>query len=507
MGNIYNKVKNLDELSLITKQLKKRGKRIVQCHGVFDLVHPGHIRHLSTAKKEGDILIVTITADRFVKRGPGRPIFNENLRAETLAALEMVDYVAIDHHPTAVDAIKKIEPNIYVKGQEYAQKDKDVTGKIYDEEMAVRSVGGKLVFTDGATFSSSKLINDHLDVFSQETRHYLKDIAEKYPIDQIINSIKAIKKMKILVIGDAIIDQYHYCEGMDKSRKSNVVVQKYISEESFAGGALAVANHLSGLSDHVSLVTVTGADGKYNDFIAGAVNPLVKVINYSRKDAPTIVKRRYVSFSQKLFEICYLNDQPLPAELEKQIALKLKKIIKGYDLVVVSDFGHGFIAGELIDIICKNAKYLAVNTQTNGANMGFNLITQYFNVNYVALDELEIRYAAHDKTGGLNKIIKDISKKVGCDDLVVTRGFDGALSFNKKQGFVKAPALATKVVDAVGAGDAFLAFTAPCVALNMPQDLVAFIGNAVGALAVQIVCNRRPVDAADLFKFITRLLK
>ncbi|MCX5751956.1 MAG: PfkB family carbohydrate kinase [Candidatus Saganbacteria bacterium] len=173
----------------------------------------------------------------------------------------------------------------------------------------------------------------------------------------------------------------------------------------------------------------------------------------------------------------------------------------------MSDFGHGFLGKKLIDLICKKAKFLAVNTQTNGANMGFNLITQYHNVDYIALDELEIRYAAHSKDGELKHLIKDISKRVGCDEIIITRGSYGALGYNKKKGFVNAPALATQVVDAVGAGDAFLSFTAPCIALGLPQDLVSFIGNAVGALAVQIICNRNPVDPVDLMKFITRLLK
>ncbi|MCX5751957.1 MAG: hypothetical protein NT099_09930 [Candidatus Saganbacteria bacterium] len=130
----------------------------------------------------------------------------------------------------------------------------------------------------------------------------VKNIIKDYPLDFIFSNIRKIQKMKILVIGDAIVDQYHYCEGMDRSRKSNVVVQKYISEESFAGGSLAVANHLAGLSDNVTLLTVTGADDLFNGFIKGAIAPKVKVHNFVREDAPTIIKKRFVSSGQKLFE-------------------------------------------------------------------------------------------------------------------------------------------------------------------------------------------------------------
>ena len=187
--------------------------------------------------------------------------------------------------------------------------------------------------------------------------------------------------------------------------------------------------------------------------------------------------------------------------------LKLKDTIHDYDLVIVSDFGHGFLTDNLAKIICSEAKFLAVNTQTNGANMGFNLITRYLNVDYAALDELEIRYAAHDKTGKLSKVMKKVANKIKCDNLIITRGNHGALSLSEKVELISAPALATNVVDPIGAGDAFFAFTAPLVAMNVPQDLVVFIGNAVGALAVQIICNREPVDPIDLKKFITTILK
>lgn len=140
MEKIYSKIKKQEELKEIIGALKGQNKKIVQCHGVFDLIHPGHIRHLATAKKEGNVLVVTVTADEFVRKGPGRPIFNEQLRAENLAALEIVDYVAVNREPTAVNCIRRLRPDVYVKGQDYADKEKDITGKIGEEEEAVVSV-------------------------------------------------------------------------------------------------------------------------------------------------------------------------------------------------------------------------------------------------------------------------------------------------------------------------------------------------------------------------------
>lgn len=202
MEKIYNKIKQLNELKEIIADLKRQNRTIAQCHGVFDLIHPGHIRHLSAAKKEADVLVVTVTADPFVRKGPGRPIFNENLRAETLASFSSVDYVAINHAASAVNCIKLLRPDVYVKGQDYLDKTKDVTGKISEEEEAIISVGGRIAFTNDIAFSSSKLINEHLQVFPDETRQYLKSIASKYSLDYIFSVLEKVKNLRVLVIGE-----------------------------------------------------------------------------------------------------------------------------------------------------------------------------------------------------------------------------------------------------------------------------------------------------------------
>ncbi len=509
MEKILKKIKPIKELKEILLKKKKLGKKIVHCHGVFDLVHPGHIRHLAAAKKEGDLLVVTITADKYVKRGPGRPIFNENLRSETLAAISAVDYVAIDFNSTAEDAIKTIQPDVYVKGQEYEKKDKDLTGKIYDEEAAVKSVGGRLAFTYDITFSSSKLINEYLDVFPKETRKYLKNISKKYPIDVISEKIKSAKKLKTLVIGDAIIDQYHYCESMGRSLKEHLVVSKYLSEESFPGGVFATANNTAEVCGQVDLVTVLGKKDTHEEFIRNSLHPNIKPHFFYREDAPTTVKRRFVQnvSKQKISQVCYIDDSPLSDELNKNIIKYLEKNVSNYDVVIVSDFGHGLISKKLIDLLTKKAKYLALNVQTNSANTGFNLATKYKCSDYVSIDEPEIRLAARDKHGNLEKIMKSMLTQLNCKNLMVTRGPQGSLSYSKEYGFHKTPAFASKIIDAVGAGDAFFAYTAPCAKLGFSQDLTSFIGNAVGALAVQIICNRSPVAVVDLMKYITRLLK
>src|ERR1043166_8339539 len=156
-----DKIKSVDELAAMAEQARARGQTVVVAHGVFDLLHMGHMRHLEAARKEGDLLFVTCTADRYVNKGPGRPVFPEQFRAEMLAALECVDGVAVTKWPTAEGVIRLVQPGVYIKGRDYENPNDDLTGKILEERRAVEAHGGRVVFTDDITFSSSALINRH----------------------------------------------------------------------------------------------------------------------------------------------------------------------------------------------------------------------------------------------------------------------------------------------------------------------------------------------------------
>lgn len=506
---IFKKIQPPATLAKIVDDLKKKGKKVVLCHGVFDIVHLGHIRHFNQAKEQGDVLITTLTQDKHVKRGPGRPFFNDRLRAETLASLSITDYVSIVDAPTATDFIRKVQPDVYAKGPDYKVKGKDVTGKILEEEEAINSVGGRLFITEDITFSSSALINNYLDAYPPRTVKYLKAMAKRYSMDYIIESIEALKKLKALVIGDTIIDEYHYCSPMGKSSKEHLVVNRYDSKEMFAGGSLATANNTASVCGQVDLVTILGAKQSFQKFIQSHLSPNVKPTFFLRPDTGTIIKRRYVSKTQnrKLFEIYFIDDTDIAAAEEKKILECLNKVIKNYDLVVISDYGHGFLTKRIRELICAKAKYLALNVQTNSANIGFNLVTKYRRANCVCVDELELRYATHDRLSDLRTHAKKVYQQMGCEHIIATRGSFGSLCYSQEGGFHETPAFASRVVDPIGAGDAFFAFIAPCFAAGLPQEVVSLIGNAVGSLAVQIVCNREPVKSVDLIKFITRLLK
>lgn len=505
-----SKLKTIDELTKILEGLRRSGKKIIHCHGVFDLLHPGHIKHFESAKRKGDILVVTITRDEYVNKGPGRPIFNQRLRCESIAAIECVDFVAINEWPTAVEAIKRIKPHFYVKGSDYLKKDDDITGKIYEEEEAVKSVGGSLYFTDDISFSSSSLINAYLTPYPEEAKDFFSQFKKEYSPKKIIDIFKGLEKIKVLVLGDIIIDEYHYCVGMGKSQKDNIIATKFLNEEIFAGGVLGAANHLAGFCKDVTLLSCIGTKNNYVDFITSHLKPNIKTNFFNCKGAATVVKRRFVdpSFLNKLFEICYLEEaNHLPDALEKEICRYLSAHLEEFDMVLVTDFGHGLITPKIVKALSKKANFLVVNVQTNSANLGFNLITKFPRADYICIDEPEIRLACHDKFSNLEKLILEISKKLKCKNIIITRGHKGSLAYSRKEGFVEIPVFSKDVVDRIGAGDAFLSITAPCVFNKNPMKVAGFIGNAVGAMKVLIVGNRSSVEPVPLFKYITTLLK
>lgn len=502
------KIKSLSELEILLKAARKIGRKIVHCHGVFDLVHPGHIVHFREARKSGDLLIVTITPDRWVNKGPGRPLFNEKLRLDSLAALEMIDFVALNETPTAVELIKRLKPDFYVKGGDYADPKADVTGKITEEEAAICSVGGKLVFTDGFTSSSSSLINQLFSAYPVETQEYLQGLRSLYSTDKVLGYLRGLSKVKALVAGEAIIDQYSYCLALGKTTKETIVATKFTHEELFAGGAVATANHLSGFCGEVTLLTTLGPDPAEEAFVRSKLKPNVRLEIVRTPDRPTVRKQRYIDPDQlrKIFEIQFLDDTPITGSVEAEMARKLEKECARHDLLIVNDFGHGLMTESLRRQAERCGKFLALNTQSNAANHGFNAVTNYKRADYVAIDDPELRVATRDKYGRVPELAARVKAELGATIFLVSRGAGGTVALTEG-GWHEAPALAQRIVDRVGAGDALFAVTSPCAARRVPTDALCFIGNCVGALAVEIVGNRESINPVSLFKFIETLLK
>ena len=503
------KILPLNDLAQVLESARGQGKRITLCHGIFDIVHPGHIIHLEQSGGFGDLLVVSITPDRFVNKGPERPVFNERLRMETIAALGCVDYVALNEWPTSVETIHKLKPHIYVKGSEYADADSDLTGNIAHEEDAVRTIGGELRFTDGQVFSSSYLANRFFDTYTPETEGYLREFRSRHSAEEVITGLKSVANVRVLVVGEAILDQYYYCHPLAKSPREFIIGTRFISEENFAGGSVAIANHLAGLCGQVTLVAGFGPDEEQLHFIRSKLKPNVQLRDVRTPDRPTVTKRRYLdpNFLTKMFEVQFLEDTPLPAEVEDELTKVLDKELVNHDVVLASDFGHGLITERLRLELASSDRFLGVNTQTNSANYGFNVVTKYPRADYVCIDEPELWLATRDQYGDVPRLAAGLRAQLGARNFMVTRGKRGAVLITEDDQAWESPALSGRVIDRVGAGDAVFAVTTPCVYQGLPGDMVGFIGNCVGAMAVEIVGNREPVDPIALQKFISRLLK
>ena len=227
------KIKTLEELQQITADLKSEGKKVVLCHGVFDLLHIGHIKHFEEAKTFGDVLVVTITPDEYVNKGPNRPAFTTALRLEALAALKSVDFVAANKWPIAVETIKTLEPAIYCKGPDYKNYADDVTGKINDEEAAIKSVEGTIRYTEDITFSSSGLLNKFGNVYNESQKSFIQTFFKGQDFEDIRVRLDHFNNLKVLVIGETIIDQYIFCEALGKSGKEPVLVLRDLNMDQY----------------------------------------------------------------------------------------------------------------------------------------------------------------------------------------------------------------------------------------------------------------------------------
>jgi rfaE bifunctional protein kinase chain/domain/rfaE bifunctional protein nucleotidyltransferase chain/domain len=503
-----SKIQDIEKLGELLATLRPRQK-IVHCHGVFDLLHIGHIRYFEQAKKMGDVLVVTITPDRYVNKGPHRPAFNEELRAEAIAALDCVDYVSINRWPMAVEAIQILRPAFYVKGSDYKDAAKDQTGGIILEEQAIKAVGGELAFTDDITFSSTSLVNRHLSVFSKDVTDYLHDFAVRHSLDEVMRHLDRARSLKVLVVGEAIIDEYQYCEGIGKSSKEPMLAVRRLSSEKFAGGILAVANNVANFAQQVGLLTFLGKEDSQEEFIRQKLNDSIEKVFLYQKEWPTIVKQRFVEsyFFTKMLEVYNISYEPLDRDDEEALCAALNEHLPRYDLVIVVDFGHGMLSKRAINILCEKAKFLAVNAQSNAGNLGYHTVSRYPRADYVCIAENEIRLEARDRHGDLREMVLEVSRKLKSKRVIITRGKNGCLCYDEGEGFFEVPAFAGQVIDRMGAGDAFISVTALCVAQEVPMEVAGFIGNAVGAQAVATVGHRRPIERAPLFKHIESLLK
>lgn len=500
------------EFAEIREELRRQNKKVVLCHGVFDLIHPGHIQHFQEAKSLGDVLAVSVTAAKYVRKGPGRPYFNDQLRMESLAAIECIDYVLLSEGYTVEDIIEAVQPDLYVKGKEYKRAEDDITGKIVEETGLVRKYGGDIYFTDGDVFSSTKLINQAFPVFSEDLKEYLNEFKKRWRIEDINRYMDNMQQLRVLVVGDIIIDDYVYCKVQGLMSKNNGYSAKFLKEEKFLGGSIAVARHLNAFSDHVGLLSVMGKEAELEEILDRECREKIFLDLVRTSEVSTIIKKRYVEPDDKreeLNKIFVINNLPekmiIKDEVLSEFKEKLKQKIPEYDVVFLCDFGHGLIDEEAMDIIQNSSKKLILNCQTNSSNYGLNLITKYQRADYFSLDEKELRLAFSDYKKAERELLLDLARKLNAKGWL-TRGSKGALSVENGE-LADCPAFVLDVFDTIGAGDAFFSLAGLAAAADAPVEVGTFLGSVAGALAANIVGNKHSLNKVDTLKFITTLLK
>ena len=504
------KVRTLEELSVIAERARAAGEIVVLAHGVFDLMHLGHVRHLAAARREGSMLVVTVTADAFVNKGPGRPVFSEEHRAEMAASVGWVDYVAVNRAPTAIEVLRRIRPSVYVKGSDYSDESKDVTRQITREREEVELHGGRMVLTHEISFSSSNLLNRYFDTVTPAIQKHLDWVRDAGGIDRITELLKAVQDYRVLLVGETIVDEYRYVSPMGKTPKEHIVATRAHGQELFAGGVIAAANHVADFCSDVQVVTLLGDEDSHEHLVRASLKPNVRLLPMVRRGAPTVRKCRFVDayYMRKLFEVYYMEDAPLPADIQEELDDAIGARLADFDVVIVTDFGHGMIAPSTIRALCASSRFLAVNTQTNSSNFGYNLITKFPRADYICIDANEARLASAQKFVDMDAFVtSQLQSSTVCSKVIVTDGRHGSTAYTEDSVPERLPSLTETVVDTMGAGDAYFAITAPLVAAGAPLGLVGFVGNAIGAIKVGIVGHRRSVEKIELLKYMGRLLK
>tara|TARA_B100000780_G_scaffold259496_1_gene210594 strand:- start:8672 stop:10177 length:1506 start_codon:yes stop_codon:yes gene_type:complete len=481
---------------------------IVLCHGVFDLVHVGHIKYFNEAKKNGDYLIVSVTSDKFIKKGPGRPLFNESLRMEYLSNIKNIDAVVLSDHASAVEVIKHIKPKFYIKGPDYKINKSDKTKKIYLEKKEVEKHGGEIKYTSNITFSSTKLINSQNLIFDNKQTNFIKKIKKKYNLTKIINLLKPIKKLRVLVVGEIVIDEYNFGDIIGKSGKEPHLVLKESFKESYAGGSAAVARHISSFVKSAKVISFFGNEKKNIEILKQQSDVKIKYDlfkPYSKFD--TIVKKRFIDLKSnyKLFG-SYILPNLHKTLFNNQLLQKIKKNLSKFDLIIVCDYGHGLLSNETIKHLNKIKKFLSLNIQLNSSNIGTHTLNKYNNVDILIINESELRFELKNEYENIKTVAKKYFKNRKLKNLVITRGLSGALLVDKKK-IYECPAFAFKSIDKVGAGDAMLSIISLCLKNNIDKDLSLFLGSLAAAFSVQSIGNKKIFNFSEMENFLKYSLR
>jgi rfaE bifunctional protein kinase chain/domain len=465
---------------------RPRARKVIMCHGVFDIVHPGHIRHLLYAKSKADLLIASLTADRHITKDLYRPHVPQDLRALNLAALEIVDYVIIDANPKPIDNIRLIEPDFFAKGYEYVSNGLQV--KTAEEQEIVESYGGEILFTPGdIVYSSSELIKvappelkiDKLLILMGQNGISFADLHR---------SLDAVKGVRVHVVGDTIVDSLTYgtvLGGQSKTPTQSVLFER---REDFVGGAAIVAMHLRAAGAAVTLSTVLGNDS-LKDFVLERLKErgidTQAIVDPTR---PTTNKNAIVAGGYRLLKLDTLDNRSISdAILEK---LRAHIVETQSDATIFSDFRHGIFnrrtIPELVGAIpADHYKVADSQVASRWGNImdfqGFDLITP---------NEREARFALADQDSGIRPLAARLYDATHCKVLMLKLGSRGLLTcrggdHRSLDSFFTLDTFVDRLTDPVGAGDALLAYAT----LSMVAGKSDVVASILGCMAAACECE------------------
>ena len=482
----------------------KKSKKIVMCHGVFDVLHYGHILHLKEAKSLGDILVVSINDDDFVDKGIERPIFDSLTRANTLLSLEHVDYVYITKNFTAVNALKKIKPNFYVKDQEYKKKSNLFNSNFQKEIKVAKQKKIKLIFTKQLKLSSSDIISKKFNKYTLMDFEKFNKIKLKYNYLYFKNLIDKIKDVELCLIGDPIIDEYVYVETTGIASKTPALASKFKKKELYMGGVFAVAQMATLLGAKVNLITYLDNTIQTNNILKKLSKKINVIKIKSNFKVPLISRIVNDGKNEHLHQIYNFKN----FAHDKKTSLKLKKELRKYKKkechFVLIDFGFNFLNDNIINSI--NRKYLSINTHKNSLNSNHNYISKYKNPAYFSINFSEY---LSDKKMNIEKEPKKIIEYLKNNELrkkfSITLGNKGSIFKNNKN-IEYSPAFITKTLDTTGSGDAYFILTSMLNLLSVPDELIPFIANIYAGLHGNIIGNKDFVTKEQLLRDLKYLM-
>jgi len=489
---------SLQSLLAIRAAARAQGKTIVHCHGCFDIVHPGHIQHLQFAKSLGDILVVSVSSDSHVNKGPDRPLIPDDLRAASVAALECVDVVYINPSPTAVELLEQIRPDVYVKGREY--EGNHDPRFLAERDLVVRN-GGRVVFSSGeVVYSSTALIGaiGRTDRFNDEKVTRLRD---RYDLSTVHlqNLLQRSRDLRVVVVGDYLLDRYHFCDATGVAGEGPMLSLRSLQTQDYDGGAGVIALHLAGLGARPTLISALADDDLSRQISMRLRGSGVDLQCYQgRREVAT--KHRYLVDQNKLFKVDEGQAAPADTQLEGLLAARILSVAEGAAAVVFADFGYGVITASLLDRILPELRKQVPVLTADVSGRQSNLL-RFRDVDLLCPTEREVREAQHDFSNGLGAVVWNLLNSTAAKQAIITLGKQGLVTFDRNDRSMAdrlhseyLPALAPHAIDTLGCGDALLATSSLILAAGGSLQAAAFLGSIAAAIEAQEIGNQ-PITA------------